>query len=71
MNAANWIAVMTPALALVGAGSAGVAKLTRMAVAIENLAKLLQAAAQIDTNHEARIAALEKHQPPAIPPAGG
>lgn len=71
MTAADWIALILPAFAVAGAGTAGVSKLTRMAVAIEHLAQLLQAAAQIDTNHEARIAALEKAQPPAIPPAGG
>ena len=63
MQPAEWIALITPGMACLGAGIAGVVKLTRMTVALEqigeNLARVL---GQVD-NHEHRITMLEVEQP--------
>lgn len=63
MHAAEWIALITPAIAVATAGYAGVVKLTRMAVALEQLTKSMEAAAVKVDSHEARIAALELRSP--------
>ena len=60
MHVADWIALLTPALAVATAGYAGVAKLTRMAVAIEQLAKAMATVAEQVSDHEKRITTLEK-----------
>lgn len=39
MNAGNWIELATAAAAVLGGGTVGVAKLTRIAVAVENAVK--------------------------------
>jgi hypothetical protein len=63
MNIANWIALITPAFAVAGAGYAGVVKLTRMAVALESLTASMKAAAEKVDSHESRISALEARSP--------
>lgn len=63
MHAAEWIALITPGMALAGTGYAIVVKLTRMAVALEQLGKSMQVTADKVDGHEARIAALELRSP--------
>jgi hypothetical protein len=63
MHMAEWIGLLTPIMAMIGTGYAGVVKLTRMAVALEQVGESMkQAAAKVD-NHEGRIAALEARSP--------
>lgn len=63
MHAAEWIALITPAIAVATAGYAGVVKLTRMAVALEALTLSMKTAAEKVDSHEARIVALEARSP--------
>jgi len=66
MNASNWIELAGLAVTLAGGGSLGIAKLTRIAVAVESL--IVQLAKVIETQqaqgqqvqaHESRITTLE------------
>jgi uncharacterized protein YukE len=50
-------------MAMIGTGYAGVVKLTRMAVALEQLGDSMRQAAEKVDQHEARIAALEARSP--------
>jgi hypothetical protein len=63
MHPAEWIALITPALAIAGAGYAGVVKLTRITLALEALTAAMQRAAEKVDNHESRIVALEARSP--------
>jgi hypothetical protein len=63
MHAPEWIALITPGFAVAGACYAVVVKLTRMAVALEQLTTSMKAAAEKVDSHEARIAALELRSP--------
>ena len=63
MNAATWAAWVVPALTVGGATLIGVSKLTRMAVAIEQLAEALKGLSATDSDHERRIALLERSRP--------
>jgi hypothetical protein len=63
MTPVIWIGVITPSMAIIGAGYAGVVKLTRMAVALESLTVSMRVAADKVDSHEARIAALELRSP--------
>ena len=63
MHASEWIALITPGLAVAGACYAVVVKLTRMAVALEALTASMRAAAEKVDSHESRIAALEARSP--------
>lgn len=63
MHAAEWIALITPTLAIVGTGVAGVVKITRMTVALETISGSIKTAADKIENHEGRISALEARSP--------
>lgn len=60
MPAAEWIALITPGLAVAGGMYAAVVKLTRMAVAIEQLTSTLGLVHERVDVHEGRIAVLEE-----------
>lgn len=63
MNAGNWIELATAVVTVLGGGTIGVSKLTRIAVAVENGAKLIEAVAaqvakqgDVQQDHEVRLA---------------
>lgn len=63
MNAGNWIELATIVVTVLGGGGVGVSKLTRIAVAVENGAKMVETIAgtvakQGETvqDHEVRLA---------------
>lgn len=59
MHNAEWIALLTPILAMLSVGVAGVIKLTRMTVALEQLTESMNKFADKAADHESRIVALE------------
>lgn len=63
MHAPEWIALVMPVLAVIGTGYGAIVKLTRMAVALEQLGGAMKTAAEKVDNHEGRITALEARSP--------
>lgn len=55
MTAADWVAVLSPGLAIAGAVFAGTAKLTRIACAIESLQESMGTVAARVEDHERRL----------------
>ena len=62
MTAADWIALVTPALTVAVASGAVVAKLARLAAAAEDTAGTLKDLARNVASHETRIAVLESRR---------
>lgn len=59
MHPAEWLGLITPALAVCGIGYAGIVKLTRLIVAVETLGEQLASVHTMAEEHERRITALE------------
>ena len=63
MTAADWIALVTPALTVGVASGAVVAKLARLAGAVELAAEQLKGLVVSAADHEARLRVLESRGP--------
>ena len=63
MHAAEWIALLTPTMAILVMGAGAVAKLTRMADALDRLTESMKTIAEKVDGHERRISALEERSP--------
>lgn len=59
MHAADWVAIVTPALAVGSIGVAGIVKLTRLIDAVERGARAIETMADKVQDHERRITHLE------------
>jgi hypothetical protein len=59
MSTGDWIALIMPALVVAGAAWSGVKRLTRMTLAVENLADTLKSQIATAADHERRLIALE------------
>lgn len=55
MTLADWIALITPVSAVLGGGGIAVTKLTRIAVAVEQLVKSGEAVTKTVADHEQRL----------------
>jgi uncharacterized membrane protein len=59
MNAGNWIELGTVVVTVLGGGGVGVAKLTRIAVAVENL---IRSVGEVKTAAQAVTAQVQDHE---------
>jgi hypothetical protein len=59
VSTGDWIALVMPALVVAGAGWSGVKRLTRMTMAVEDLADTLRSQIATAADHEKRLIALE------------
>jgi hypothetical protein len=59
MSTGDWIALVMPALVVAGAAWSGVKRLTRMTMAVEDLADTLRSQIATAADHEKRLIALE------------
>jgi hypothetical protein len=59
MTAADWVALVTPAVAVAGIGVAGIVKLTRLVDAVDRLAVAMEHITGKIQDHESRINTLE------------
>jgi hypothetical protein len=59
MSTGDWIALVMPALVVAGAAWSGVTRLTRMTLAVEELADTLKNQIATAADHEKRLIALE------------